>query len=189
MPRNIELKARLLQHRDTALAACASIGASFQGDIRQTDTYFPVRNGRLKLRESDPGEDYLVFYQRPDLSGPKGCDYLIQPVPRTIRPLLAASLGTLAVVEKSRTLYLWQNVRIHLDLVNGLGSFIEFEAVLDDRHDDADGFQKLSRLQQIFQLSPEDLLKTSYLEMILAVTQKESLQQTLFCKASPQKLA
>lgn len=169
MNRNIELKARL-RDRDQALAACKSIGASFEGDIQQTDIYFPVRKGRLKLRETDPGEDYLVFYLRPDLSSPKGCYYLIQPVSRSIRPILVASLGALAIVEKTRTLFLWQNVRIHLDLVKGLGSFIEFEAVLSENHDDDDGYRKLDYLQQVFSLTPEDLVQTSYLEMMLAAS-------------------
>jgi len=33
-------------------------------------------------------------------------------------------------VSKRREIYLWHNVRIHLDAVTGLGSFVEFEAVL-----------------------------------------------------------
>ena len=36
--------------------------------------------------------------------------------------------GTLVVVEKRRRLLLWEGVRIHLDEVEGLGSFVELEA-------------------------------------------------------------
>ena len=59
--RNIELKARLRDRRQ-ALAVCKELGAEPHGDMRQTDIYFPVEKGRFKLRISDPGEDYLVFY-------------------------------------------------------------------------------------------------------------------------------
>ncbi len=82
--------------------------------------------------------------------------------------MLAEALGVLAVVEKVRTLYLWHNVRIHLDRVAGLGEFMEFEAVLSDGHDDADGHRKLAVLQEAFGIQPAGCLKTSYLEMMLA---------------------
>jgi adenylate cyclase, class 2 len=162
--RNIELKA-LLRDREQALGVCRALDASSRGDIYQRDTYFPVPSGRLKLRESDPGDDYLVYYRRPDTAEAKGCDYSIEVVNRSLRGILIASLGTLAVVEKKRTLFLWKNVRIHLDEVSGLGSFIEFEAVLSDAFDDADGHAKVAFLQERFGLASADLLDTSYLEM------------------------
>lgn len=165
--RNIELKARL-RDRERALGVCRALGAVAQGDIRQKDTYFPVPGGRFKLRESDPGEDYLVFYRRPDAGAARGCDYDIAVVERGIGPVLAAALGTLAVVEKVRTLFLWENVRIHLDRVAGLGDFIEFEAVLSEQYDDEDGHRKVARLQEAFGIAPEDLVDTSYLELVRA---------------------
>jgi len=163
--RNIELKARL-RDRAKALGVCSELGAVPHGDIRQVDTYFPVPEGRLKLRESDPGEDYLVFYRRADLAEPKACDYLIRPVDRALRDLLAAALGTLAVVEKTRTLFLWENVRIHLDRVEGLGDFIEFEAVLADGYDEQDGYRKLEELEGAFEIAAEDRITISYLDMV-----------------------
>ena len=163
--RNIELKARL-HDREHARNVCQRLNASFHDEICQRDTYFPVPQGRLKLRESDPGEDYLVLYHRPDVAGPKGCDYSIEVVNRSLRGILEEALGVLAVVEKTRTLFLWRNVRIHLDEVADLGSFIELEAVLSGEHDDAEGQQQLAFLQKEFGIAPDDLIETSYLEMI-----------------------
>ena len=42
---------------------------------------------------------------------------------------LTDSLGVRCVVEKARRLLRWRNVRIHLDRVDGLGDFVELEAV------------------------------------------------------------
>ncbi len=165
--RNVELKARL-RDREWAITACHEIGAAYQGDTHQTDTYFRVPAGRFKLRVSDPGDDYLVFYRRPDVLGPKGCEYIIQRVDRRLGDLLGAALGVVAVVEKTRTLYLWQNVRIHLDHVTQLGDFVEFEAVLPEDpgiFNEADGYKKVARLQGAFGIRPEDLIDTSYLEL------------------------
>lgn len=165
--RNIELKARL-RDRANALSICEAIGATFWDHIHQVDTYFRVPDGRLKLREADPGRCELVYYRRPDVAGPKGCDYTIEPAEPSIKILLAEALETLAVVDKVRSLYLWANVRIHLDCVQGLGDFIEFEAVLDDTHDDADGHTKLEMLTIAFGLKPDDHETWSYLELIMA---------------------
>lgn len=165
--RNIELKARL-RSRKAALSTCRTLGASSQGDIHQVDTYFIAASGRLKLREAEPGHDELVFYHRPDVAGPKRCDYSLEPVRRSIKPLLAESLGVLAVVEKTRTLFLWENVRIHLDHVTKLGDFIEFEAVMPEEAPDGEGYAKLDRLIAAFELATQDFCATSYLEMMLA---------------------
>ena len=165
--RNIELKARL-RDRDHALVVCHRIGANAQGDIHQIDTYFRVPSGRLKLREAEPGRTELVFYHRPDVAGPKGCDYALEPAQPTIKSMLSDALGVLTVVDKVRTLYLWENVRIHLDRVQDLGDFIEFEAVLDDTHDDADGHAKLARLIEDFGLTDDEHLEVSYLDLMLA---------------------
>ena len=147
--RNIELKARL-HDREAALGVCDELEAEAHGDIRQVDTYFPLPEGRFKFRESDPGDDYLVYYHRPDVATAKACDYQLEIVQRSLKDVLVNALGTLAVVEKERTLFLWENVRIHLDRVKGLGDFIEFEAVLSDGYDDADGFRKLEHLVHRF---------------------------------------
>jgi len=163
--RNIELKARLRDRR-AALAACEALGARPMGDIHQVDTYFQVRHGRLKLREAMPGHAELVHYHRADTAGPKGCDYTLERVEASIKTTLTAALGVVAVVDKVRTLYLWENVRIHLDAVAGLGDFIEFEAVLDAAHGEEDGFAKLELLIARFGILPEEHLGQSYLELV-----------------------
>ena len=164
--RNIELKAHL-RDRQRALEVCEELSATTHGDIRQTDVYFPVEAGRFKLRISEPGDDHLVFYRRPDAPGPKGCDYVLHTVDGGMREVLSAALGELAVVEKVRTLFLWENVRIHLDRVVGLGDFIEFEAVLGDGYDDADGEGKVARLRDAFGIGSVDLVEVSYLDLVL----------------------
>ena len=166
MARNIEMKARL-RDRAGALETCVRIGAESHGDIRQIDTYFRVPEGRLKLREADPGRTELVQYHRPDDAGPKGCDYQLSPCEASIKSLLSEALGTHAIVDKVRTLWLWENVRIHLDRVEDLGDFIEFEAVLDEHHDDTDGHKKLDYLIEEFGITDDDHERVSYLELTL----------------------
>ncbi len=163
--RNIELKARL-RDRAHADSVCASLGAAFQGDLHQTDTYFRVAKGRLKLRENEPGGAELIFYLRPDSTDTRASDYQVTPVDATLKVSLAGALGVLRIVRKTRSLWLWENVRIHLDAVDGLGDFLEFEAVLGEGHDDASGHRQLAGLREAFAISDADLVSQSYSDLL-----------------------
>jgi adenylate cyclase class IV len=73
MPANIEIKARARapeRQRNLAAALSGTTGR----ELKQTDTYFNVPRGRLKLRESG-GPAELIYYQRSDQTGPKRSDY------------------------------------------------------------------------------------------------------------------
>jgi adenylate cyclase, class 2 len=174
MPRNIELKARLhdlhAARRTAALLATQPVFVE-----RQVDTYFQCPNGRLKLREIEGEGARLVAYLRPDDVAAKGSDYVLVPIPdpAELKRALAATLGIRAVVDKRREVFLVDNVRIHLDEVAGLGTFLEFEAVLGPTSagrivDDEAGRAQLADLRRQFGLHDADLLSGSYGEMIAA---------------------
>ena len=128
--RNVELKATDPEPARTLERALA-LGAADQGVIVQRDTYFRVGEGRLKLREEEPGGAHLISYSRPDDASVRVSAYRVVPAPEGLLPALTESLGVDVVVEKRRHLLLWETVRIHLDEVTGLGSFVELEAVAD----------------------------------------------------------
>jgi adenylate cyclase class IV len=110
--------------------------------LYQTDTYFAVPAGRLKLREIQCGGERsaeLIAYDRPDATGPRWSEYHRVPVdPAQVEPLIAALLATcglLTVVRKRREVAISGRTRIHLDDVDGLGAFVELETVLADDDD------------------------------------------------------
>jgi predicted adenylyl cyclase CyaB len=165
--RNIELKARL---PDPAAARKAAVALATQslGTQHQIDTYFDCREGRLKLREIDGISAELIWYDRTDRRGPKASDYVRVPVanPQTLKAALSAALGVRVVVQKRREIFLVDNVRIHLDEVVSLGSFLKFEAVLGPDSSDADGRAQLDRLTEAFSVSTDDLLAGSYADLL-----------------------
>lgn len=163
--RNIEIKAHL-RDWDTAVETCLSLNTVNKGILRQVDTYFNVPEGRLKLREAEPGGCELIYYHRPEVVEPKSSEYQLQEVPPALKDFLATALGVNAVVDKERHLYLWRNVRIHLDQVQGLGRFIEFEAVLSEFYDEEDSRENIRKLLREFALESTDLLAASYQDMI-----------------------
>lgn len=131
MPRNLELKAHIDSVKTMENIAC-SLGARSAGVLRQTDTYFAVQNGRLKLREFGKGHAELIFYRRPNKKGGRVSEYSVIPLKSSdaMKRLLGRLYHVAEVVRKKRTLYLYKNARIHLDKVERLGEFIEFEVIV-----------------------------------------------------------
>jgi homotetrameric cytidine deaminase len=158
----VELKA-IDPDPERSLAVCRELGADDRGVMHQRDTYFRAHAGRLKLREEEPGGATLVQYERPDGAHARESRYRLVAVADAdgLRAALDAALGTLVVVEKERRLLLWQGVRIHLDRVTGLGTFVELEDV------GADDAQRVSRLQAALAITAERVLEDSYSDRLL----------------------
>jgi len=165
--RNIELKAKI-SDLDQARRTAESIATKRLGTEHQVDTYFHCHEGRLKLRQIDRSPAQLIWYARTDQPAAKASDYLVVPIsnPETLKAALTAALGTHSVVEKQREIFLWHNVRIHLDRVEGLGVFIEFEAVLDPEQDDTVGHDRLEELVGLFHVERDKLIPGSYSDLL-----------------------
>ena len=166
---NVELKAHCAD-LELARERCAAIGAAEQGVLEQRDTYFSTVRGRLKLRELGSGTSELLAYERVDDPEATESSYLLVPVaaPHELSEALVAALGEpLVVVSKRRRLFLHEGVRIHLDDVDGLGSFIEFEAVLPDAGDIEAARAKVARLRTELEIADEDLVPVSYADLLL----------------------
>lgn len=165
MAENVELKARL---RDpaAALARALALGAVDQGTLVQRDTYFPAPSGRLKLREIEGSQAELIAYVRADAAGAALSSYVRVPADDALGDALGAALGTRVVVAKQRRLLLLGNVRIHLDDVEGLGSFLEFEAVLGPGGLREAAVAQVKRLQREFGLEEDDLVAVGYADLL-----------------------
>jgi homotetrameric cytidine deaminase len=165
--RNVELKAR--DHDPEAtLAAALAHGAVDQGVLRQVDTYFAAREGRLKLREEDDSATLIAYARADEATARASAYHLVDvPDPAALRDALDASLGTVVVVEKFRRLLLWQGVRIHLDAVEGLGTWVELEAVAPEDSDLADEHRKVAELRAVLALDDEDVVATGYAGLLL----------------------
>jgi predicted adenylyl cyclase CyaB len=167
--RNLELKARL-ESLDTARQIAQRLATEQQPTQVQTDVYFHCRHGRLKLRHIQGGAAQLVSYTRPDQQEVALSRYRLAEVPdaAAVEQALTDALGVWLSVRKCREIYMYHNVRIHLDQVEGLGAFLEFEAVLGPTADEATSQQRLDYLSQQFGIRPESLIEHSYSDMLAA---------------------
>jgi homotetrameric cytidine deaminase len=164
---NVELKARD-PNPEVTTARCLNLGAVDQGALRQTDTYFMARRGRLKLRSQDGDGSELIAYRRPDTVEASESTYVRAPAADAVLEALDAALGpALVVVSKRRQLLLWEGVRIHLDEVDGLGSFIEFEAVLPEAGDLETARAKVARLRSELGIEDDALVPVGYADLLI----------------------
>jgi predicted adenylyl cyclase CyaB len=165
----IEIKAHC-PNPQTIRDILRSRDAVFRGTDQQSDTYFNVNRGRLKLREGQI-ENSLVYYERENQAGPKQSDVILSPTTpdSALKEILTRSLGVLVVVEKQREVYFIENIKFHIDMVEGLGSFVEIEAINADGSLGQD--KLLAQCQgflELFSIAPEDLVAVSYSDLLLS---------------------
>lgn len=166
---NIEIKARCA---DAAFIRqfLTDHMAEFKGTDEQTDTYFNVSTGRLKLRQGNI-ENSLIFYSRENIAGPKMSQVNLFPVGSEsdlLKQILINANGIKVVVKKKREIYFIDNVKFHIDEVDGLGSFVEIEAI------DKDGSLGLEKITeqcahylQKLNIADEHLLTHSYSDLLM----------------------
>ena len=183
--RNVELKAR---DPDPArsLERCLALGAEDRGALRQRDTYFAARRGRLKLREQEPGGAEIIAYERADAAQARESRYRIAPVgePDALREALDAALGTTVVVDKRRRLLLWEGVRIHLDRVEGLGAFVELEGVAPEGSDLQREADLVARLRADLDIRDEAIEPGGYADLLRAADSGDGTEELLQAAAA-----
>jgi homotetrameric cytidine deaminase len=167
--RNVELKARD-PDPDATLRAALAHGATDEGLLRQRDTYFAAREGRLKLRVQDDDPAQLVAYARDDAAEARLSSYRLVDVadPDAMRTALDETLGTVVDVIKRRRLLLWRDVRIHLDDVDGLGTWVELEAVAPPDSDLTTEHARVRELTEVLGIRRDRIVAEGYAAMLLA---------------------
>lgn len=169
MAKNVEIKARL--HDPAAAHAVAARLSGQRPEVfSQKDVFFRCASGRLKLRFLAGQPSELIQYHRPDTSEAKTSDYVIARTaePDALLEVLTRALGTIGTVEKSRSLYLIDQTRVHIDTVAGLGNFLEFEVCLRAGESEAHGRQVAAALLGQFAILPEDLIDCAYIDLLSA---------------------
>ena len=167
MARNIEIKASL-DNISFYINTAQSLSGSEPEVIKQEDYFFNCENGRLKLRILSPDKGVLIFYNRNDSSGPKTSEYFISETnePNELLHVLEKSYGIRGVVKKTRRLFLIGRARVHIDQIDNLGNFLEFEVVLSDEEDTNIGKQEAHSLMNQFGIKEDSLIDCAYIDLI-----------------------
>jgi len=166
---NIEFKAEL---RDTGLARAAlrKAGAKRVGEVEQRDTYYSVLTGRLKRRESvadgqaEPIE--VIEYERAALAPPKISRFTIYSEAEARERFGEREPPVWVEVRKRREVWDHRGVRVHLDEVEGLGSFFELEALVSPDQDVARCHRRIAELRERFGPALGEPIACGYAEML-----------------------
>lgn len=166
--RNSEFKAKVAEI-ESYEQQLATLNPVFQGMDHQVDTYFHVPHGRLKLREGNI-ENALINYDRENISGSKESHIILyqhQPDP-ALKQILTKQFGVKVVVDKKRKIYFIGNVKFHFDRVEGLGTFLEVEAIDSEEAVIMEELKKqCDTYFDFFGLSEDNLVDRSYSDLIL----------------------
>jgi adenylate cyclase, class 2 len=164
---NIEFKAKA-NNIDALEEKLQTLHPRFVGLDHQIDTYFDVTKGRLKLREGNI-ENALIWYERSDFAGAKQSDIILykHAPDNALKSILEKLHGIKVIVDKKRKIYFVENVKFHFDRVEGLGTFIEVEAI------DSDGSIGVEKLTEqcnyyasFFEITKDDFMEVSYSDML-----------------------
>ncbi|WP_341904233.1 class IV adenylate cyclase [Fluviicola taffensis] len=146
-----------------------TLNPKFQGLDHQIDTYFNANQGRLKLREGTI-ENSLIHYDRENVLGSKESQIILyQHEPNVaLKNILTKQLGVKTVVDKKRKIYFIDHVKFHFDLVEGLGTFLEVEAI-DSKEEFTLEELKLAcdNYFHFFELTQDQVIDRSYSDLIM----------------------
>lgn len=167
--RNVEIKA-CIKDINELLEKVKSHSDTSEQIIHQEDHFFNAMHGRLKLRILEGDKAQLISYERDDKAGPKLSKYSIAVCEdvENLKTVLSTSLGIKGSVKKTRHLFFIKNTRIHVDEVESLGDFIEFEVVLDENQTEEDGKTIAYDLMKLLGVQESDLICGAYMDMILS---------------------
>jgi predicted adenylyl cyclase CyaB len=85
--------------------------------------------------------------------------------PAALRETLSRALGVVGRVRKQRRLYLADRTRIHLDKVEGLGSFVELEVVLDEGESAHAGEEVARDIMKALGIGDSQLVQGAYVDL------------------------
>ena len=166
MARNLEFKVRYGSLDDLS-PKLTELKATHCETVHQVDTYFLNPKGRLKLREiNESDEACLIYYERPnDLKSRYSIYQLCKTTePTALKALLSAALGVKTIVKKQRSLWMYKNTRIHLDVVSDLGEFVELETVFQGQTE-TEAIEEHQYVKMILDLNSAEPIAVSYSEL------------------------
>jgi predicted adenylyl cyclase CyaB len=132
----------------------------------QKDIYYKIPTGRLKLRIINNKRGTLILYDRKESKKLRVSNYILTNTKdyENLHLILSKFFPVLVIVEKTREIFLLENIRIHLDKVKNLGEFLEFEVLFDSF---AKAKKQMKFMIDYFGLDRKKFIKHSYSDLLL----------------------
>ena len=164
MPVNLELKVKIDSHNDVK-RILKNIKAEFIKTLDQKDIYYKTGNGLLKLRIEN-GKQSIIKYLRNEKEKDRFSNYEVLHFSSGDPEKFFKDLFLIeTVVEKKRNLFMYDNTRVHLDDVKGLGTFLELETLVINGKVDAK--KRFKTIVGLLKLSKYNEIRKSYRDLMM----------------------
>jgi len=168
--KNIEIKIKFIgqdQLKDVT-DLLKENNAEYKGILNQSDTYFNCSMGRLKIRGINNEQFELIFYTRPDSFDEEISNIQIMTLTKEdadkLKDFFSKALGIFSVITKRRELWIYKNTRIHLDIVQNLGYFMELETVIGA--DEGEALKEYKEISSILKIDNHKKISGSYSDLV-----------------------
>ncbi len=171
--RNIEYKAEL-RDPDLARAIAQEIGAYLVVRAHQTDTYYKVVTGRVKKREATaidravavPEPVEYIVYSRADRVDTRVSDFSVLSEREFRERFGQTGPPAWLTVTKTRELWMWKSVRVHIDNVDELGWFFEIESLVARPDLEPEAARLAEHIRATFMPALGEPVSTSYSDLL-----------------------
>ena len=141
------------------------LNSRFLGVDKQTDTYFEVSSGKLKLREGTI-ENLITHYERihdGDAEKTTVYRYDVNPTLEEIEKLKSKH-RQIGVIKKERKIYFVDHIKVHLDKLPSGEEFIELEAIdRQNQFSDEELKRQCLDLKNKLGINESEIIETGYL--------------------------
>lgn len=165
MKKNYEIKCRISNDREL-VALLRAQRKYYHRKENQVDIYYKVKKGRLKLRIINFSYGSLIGYDRDERNDMRISRYDVVSTSEfgELRDIMNHHFRVLATVEKARDIFVRKNVRIHIDNVKKLGTFLEIEIMYDNF---AEARKQMNELIKELKLNRKHFIKKSYSDLLI----------------------
>ena len=164
MPVNLELKVKLKSFSGVK-KLLKEINAELVKTLTQKDVYYKNHGELLKLRiEND--EQSIIKYLRDEKGSDRFSNYeVLHFTDGNAEKFFSKIFKIEAVVQKKRQLFMYDNTRVHLDSVKGLGNFLELETLVLNGKSDAK--QRYNEISKLLKLDQYKSIRKSYRSLMI----------------------
>lgn len=161
---NIQIKSKFDNH-DKIRNLLKEKEAEYLGIDFQSDTYFNVRSGTLKLREGNL-ENKLMYE---DDENDEKNDILLYKTQKnsSLKKILEKTYGIFEIIEKHREIYKIGNVKFYIDFTSQIGHTIGIEAIgKDGSHTKEQLLEQCEYYINLFGFKQWKFVQNSYSDMV-----------------------
>ncbi len=167
VPMPLKIKA-VLHNRAAAETVAVRLSDARPETICQEDIFFRCAGARLKLRILGSEHGELIRYERPDVAAARCSRYLIARTtdPQIVQQILTKNVRCNGSRQENANSLPYRQTRVHIDEVEGLGSFLELEVVLQPEQSDIEGKAVAERLMSEFGIDKQQLIPEAYIDLL-----------------------